>query len=101
MACVDRVWQVPLDHPAFAGHFPGRPIVPGVVLLDRAVFLAQARELQRGGNWKVSQSKFLHPCGPGDQLTFDLHPDHRGGYAFAVRRGDSEVATGQLVFEPT
>lgn len=101
MACVDRVWQVPFDHPAFAGHFPGRPIVPGVVLLDRAVWLAQALQDPRSGNWTVSQAKFLRPCGPGDALTFDLNPGQRGGYVFVVRCGDNDVAMGQLVFEPT
>jgi|UPI000826ED83 3-hydroxymyristoyl/3-hydroxydecanoyl-(acyl carrier protein) dehydratase len=93
----EQAWRVPADHPAFAGHFPGHPIVPGVVLLDRAVQMAQRL---RGGplaGWQVTQVKFLSPCGPDDELVFALRDGARGGLAFSVHCGDREVASGGLL----
>ncbi|WP_247596888.1 hypothetical protein [Hydrogenophaga sp. PAMC20947] len=100
------VWQVPLAHPAFAGHFPGRPILPGVVLLDQAILFAQAQvnatvgvDEGHGGmdSWTVSQTKFLSPVAPGESLTFTLTPDLRGGCKFAIHASDARaVATGSL-----
>ena len=90
-------WTVPADHPAFAGHFPGRPLVPGVVLLDHALRLAEA--LHGGapaGGWRVNQAKFLSPVGPGEVLGFELLADQRGGWRFNVRAAEREVASGSL-----
>lgn len=99
MAVFERVWRVPPDHPAFAGHFPGHPIVPGVVLLDRAVLVAQERLGLTGGAWQVTQAKFLSPCGPGDELVFVLQDGVRGGVSFVVRCADRDIASGSL--QPT
>ena len=61
-------WTVPLDHPAFAGHFPGTPILPGVVLLDTALqAIAQASGIALD-LCEISSVKFLSPANPGDEL---------------------------------
>ena len=96
MVALERHWRVPADHPAFAGHFPGQPIVPGVVLLDRVMQLAQETQGGAMAGWQVTQVKFLSPCGPGDELRFSLSDGARAGLAFSVHCGDREVAAGQL-----
>jgi 3-hydroxymyristoyl/3-hydroxydecanoyl-(acyl carrier protein) dehydratase len=81
------------DHPAFAGHFPGRPVVPGVMLLD----LCLRSILARDGNavrWSIDNAKFLSPVAPGDalMLSFDESTNTRGRLALRVtaRTGDAE-----------
>jgi 3-hydroxyacyl-[acyl-carrier-protein] dehydratase len=64
--------QIAADHPAFAGHFPGRPLLPGVVLLAEVLEAALADpELARviGPAPSLSTVKFLAPLGPGAALT--------------------------------
>ena len=62
------VLEVPADHPAARGHFPGNPIIPGAVLLARAVAdvtAALGLELSR---FTVSWAKFAAPARPGDRV---------------------------------
>lgn len=95
MLPIERRWQVPHDHPAFAGHFPGHPVLPGVVLLDLA--LQAARECMPGVDaWSIPQAKFLQPVGPGDALRLQIAATPNGGLAFSFSRDGQAVASGQL-----
>lgn len=100
MGSAESVWRVPPDHPAFAGHFPARPIVPGVVLLDHAILLAQGLHGGPVEGWRVDQTKFLSPCGPGEALHFALEVSARGAIVFRVSCEGRAVASGSLVPPP-
>jgi 3-hydroxymyristoyl/3-hydroxydecanoyl-(acyl carrier protein) dehydratase len=101
----ETTFALPPDHPAFAGHFPGRPIVPGVLLLDAAVHaLEQARALEVPGPaaqaCHISAAKFLSPVGPGETLSLSFTAGAGGGTHFEIRSGTRKVATGTLVPRP-
>lgn len=81
------------DHPAYAGHFPGRPILPGVVLLDRA-----QRALQAACGCTitgVAQAKFLSPVQPGEVLELD-YEDTGTGVRFEIRCAARRIASGRF-----
>jgi 3-hydroxymyristoyl/3-hydroxydecanoyl-(acyl carrier protein) dehydratase len=89
-------WVAPPAHPAFAGHFPGRPIVPGVVLLDQAILFAEGLLDRQIAHWQIGNAKFFSPVGPGETLLFTLEPKPSGAIAFQVRSAGRDVAAGSL-----
>ena len=90
-------WTVPLDHPAFAGHFPGTPILPGVVLLDPALqAIAQASEIALD-RCEISSVKFLSPANPGDALVIQHEISASGTIRFDIMAGTRKIASGSIV----
>jgi 3-hydroxymyristoyl/3-hydroxydecanoyl-(acyl carrier protein) dehydratase len=89
---------IPPDHPAFPGHFPGHPLVPGVLILGHVV----AALARRAGPVRITgipQAKFLAPLAPGEPcaIAFSaLGPDEA---RFECRSGARVIARGTLRFE--
>ena len=83
------------DHPAFAGHFPGNPLVPGVVLLDWA-WQAALAQLPAGSRLLgLGQAKFLAPVRPNDAVEIALQVKP-GSVAFVIQIGAQVAAQGSF-----
>lgn len=86
-------FRITADHPALAGHFPGNPLVPGAVLLDRALSLLEA-----SGHAPVSvvtQAKFTGIVRPEETCSVGLSRG-RHGPALEVRVGARLVMTARV-----
>jgi len=85
------------DHPAYAGHFPGHPILPGVVLVAEALAAIAQSSGRAVDAWTLAGVKFLQPVTPGTALTLVQSPGEGGAVRFEVRAGERVVATGHVV----
>lgn len=63
------VFTIEAGHPALPGHFPGRPIVPGVVLLDHAVLRIAAALGRPPHPARLASVKFLATVVPNEPVT--------------------------------
>jgi 3-hydroxyacyl-[acyl-carrier-protein] dehydratase len=97
---IDRMVDVRLGHSAtgiknvsvneefFQGHFPGHPVMPGVLIVESMAQTAAALVIETLGAqtgipivyfMSIDNAKFRRPVTPGDQLRIDVTRDRRRG----------------------
>jgi 3-hydroxyacyl-[acyl-carrier-protein] dehydratase len=90
--------SVPSAHPAYAGHFPGRPILPGALLLDEALHALAEHEGIPRATCSVKSAKFPSPVRPGEALELRYAATPSGDFRFEVFAGGRAVVTGVVAF---
>ncbi|MFM0690491.1 AMP-binding protein [Paraburkholderia strydomiana] len=91
--------RVPATLTHFGGHFPGLPILPGVVQIDWAMRLAAEQLPCVRGFTSIDRLKFMAPVGPGAVLKLTLaHDPARQRVQFAYRANERECASGVIVY---
>ena len=106
--------NVTYNEPFFTGHFPHRPVMPGVIIIEALAQAAGILAFQTGGvvpdeNTKfyfvgIDKARFRKPVEPGDQLvlTARLERSFKGIWRFSVAAyvGTDEVASAEIMVAP-
>lgn len=79
--------NVSYNEPMFQGHFPDKPVFPGVLIIEAmaqtagAIVIAHDREAGMSGSivlmLTIDKAKFRKPAGPGDRIEFHMRKVHR------------------------
>ena len=84
------------DHPALAGHFPGNPVVPGVVLLTELLELIERQVGWTADAIRLTSVKFTAILRPDEAFLLVLDQLSEQQLSFAFTKGDTRIASGVL-----
>jgi 3-hydroxyacyl-[acyl-carrier-protein] dehydratase len=92
------------SEPFFRGHFPGNPLVPGVILTEAAAQTAGIAAGKPGKIYHLSairQMKFIRPVGPGSEIEFTASKTGGMGgllqFQVSARVGGEVMAEGIII----
>jgi 3-hydroxymyristoyl/3-hydroxydecanoyl-(acyl carrier protein) dehydratase len=96
----ERVVSVSGDHSSLAGHFPGHPIVPGVVLLREVLDTLRQGFAVPLFVTGLPHVKFSAPLKPGEIVTIRVEGETTTLVTFSCQVDSRLIASGSIAFMP-
>jgi 3-hydroxyacyl-[acyl-carrier-protein] dehydratase len=96
----ERTVVIEHNHPSLAGHFPGHPVVPGVVLLNEVLCIVREASAFARSVTGLPMVKFSSPVKPGEVVTIHVELDEATGAAFSCLVETRLVASGAIELAP-
>jgi len=87
-------FTVPSDHPSLVGHFPGNPIVPGVVILDK-IIQAITNDWSEKVVSSISFVKFIKPLQADQKVTLNVTEKDSTTLKFVCEYNGNILVSGQ------
>jgi 3-hydroxyacyl-[acyl-carrier-protein] dehydratase len=100
--------NVTINEPFFSGHFPGKPVMPGVLIVEAMAQTAAALVIHSLGVscketlvyfMSISDARFRSPVTPGDTLRLHVEKKHQRGMVW--RFYGKAMVGGKIVAEAT
>lgn len=92
---IKAIKNVTMNEPFFAGHFPARPVMPGVLMLEALAQAAALLSFESMGTEPgddtvvyfvgIDEARFKRPVGPGDQLVLEASIERQKAGIFRYR----------------
>ena len=100
---ITGIKNVTFNEPFFQGHFPGQPIMPGVLIIEAMAQVAGIAAFSSGMEGKavyfmsIEKAKFRRPVVPGDQLRLEIKVLQQRGNVWKF--SGAATVDGKLVSE--
>ncbi|MBA2251104.1 MAG: hypothetical protein H0W13_00140 [Nitrospirales bacterium] len=92
----ERIVTIGAGHPSLAGHFPGHPVVPGVVMLGEVMNAIREMTKERIEFVGMPAAKFMSPLNPGEPLFIRYDQQADGTTEFTCTTVSRLIASGCL-----
>lgn len=84
------------DFIGFKGHFPGKPVLPGVCKVQAVLCMIEKNNRKTPVLQEIVSAKFFSPAGVNEELVFTLRQSQEGAETILIKalvtRGDTKIA---------